>query len=106
MSTWPTPSSKHETQRFLGFAGYYRFVKDFARSTCHLTEWTASFVCTDECWDAFNELCQCLCSAPVLSYPDFSRPFVLDTDASDVGIWVVLSQVDGEGCERLIAYGS
>ena len=110
VSTWPTPSSKRETQRFLGFASYYRrFVKDFARIARplhRLTERTASFVWTDECRDAFNELCQSLCSAPVLAYPDFSRPFVLDTDASDVGIGAVLSQVDGEGRERVIAYGS
>ena len=110
VSTWPTPSSKRETQRFLGFAGYYRrFVKDFARIARplhRLTERTASFVWTDECQDAFNELRRCLCSAPVLAYPDFSRPFILDTDASDVGIGAVLSQVDGEGRERVIAYGS
>ena len=42
----------------------------------------------------------------MLAYPDFSRPFILDTDASDVGIGGVLSQVDGEGRERVIAYGS
>ena len=110
VSMWPTPSSKRETQRFLGFASYYRrFVKDFAhiaRPLHRLTERTASFVWTDECQDTFNQLRQCLCSAPVLAYPDFSRPFILDTDASDVGIGAVLSQEDGEGCERVIAYGS
>ena len=110
MSTWPVPTSKREIQQFLGLASYYRrFVKDFARIARplhRLTECTASFLWTDDCQDAFNKLRQCLCSAPVLAYPDFSRQFILDTDASDVGIGAVLSQVDAEGHERVIAYGS
>ena len=47
-----------------------------------------------------------LCSTPVLAYPDFTRPFILDTDASDAGIVAVLSQIDSEGNECVIAYGS
>ena len=42
----------------------------------------------------------------MLAYPDFQRPFILDTDASDTGIGGVLSQVDDQGQERVIAYGS
>lgn len=52
------------------------------------------------------ELRHCLCSTPILAYPDFSRQFTLDTDASEVGIGAVLSQIDDEGRERVIAYGS
>ena len=110
VSMWPVPSSKRETQQFLGFASYYRrFVKDFARIARplhRLTERTASFVWTEECQTAFDELRRCLTSTPVLAYPNFDRPFILDTDASDVGIGAVLSQVDEDGQERVIAYGS
>ena len=87
---WPTPMSKHETQQFLGLASYYRrFVKDFAhiaRPLHRLTERNTAFIWTNECQVTFDELRKCLCSTPVLAYPDFSRPFILDTDVSSVGI--------------------
>ena len=107
---WLPPKSKREVQRFLGFASYYRrFVKDFAhiaQPLHRLTQNTASFAWTSACQDAFPELCRRLCSAPVLAYPNFSRQFILDTDASDVGIGAVLSQLDDEGREWVVAYGS
>ena len=59
---------------------------------------------------AFNELKYRLTIAPVLSYPDFSPDaglFVLDIDASQhVGIGAVLSQLQPDGTESVIAYGS
>ena len=84
-------------------------MKDFAtiaRPLHRLTERTASFMWTSDCQKAFNKLQQQLCSTPVLAYPDFKRQFILDTDASDVGIGAVLSQTDEEGRERVIANGS
>lgn len=54
---------------------------------------------------SLNALKQALCEAPVLAYPRFDLPFVLDTDASMTGVVAVLSQVqDGE--KRLIAYAA
>ena len=108
--TWPVPKSRREVQQFIGFANYYRrFIRDFARVARplhRLTERALPFTWTDECQKSFDQLRERLCSAPVLAYPDFQRPFLLDTDASDTGIGGVLSQVDDEGRERVIAYGS
>ena len=60
----------------------------------------------DECQRSFGELWRCLSSVPVLAYPDFQKPFILDTNASDNGIGGVLSQMDDNGRERVFAYGS
>ena len=110
VASWPTPISTREVQCFLGFASYYRrFIQDFAqiaKPLHRLTERGATFKWSSECQSAFEELRRRLTSAPVLAYPDFTRPFILDTDASDVGLGAVLSQADAEGRERVIAYGS
>ena len=97
-------------QQFLGFAGYYRrFTQDFsklARPLHRLTERNSDFKWTPECQAAFEKLKKCLCSPPILCYPNYSKPFLLDTDASDSGIGAVLSQLDDDGNERVVAYAS
>ena len=103
-------SSATEVRRFVGFASYYRrFIKDFATIAAplhKLMQKQASFSWTDECQQAFDILKQKLTSSPVLTYPDPSRKFILDTDASDTGIGATLSQVDDQGREQVIAYAS
>ena len=103
VANWPAPTMTREIQQFLGFASYYRrFIKKFAeiaKPLHRLTERGATFCWNDSCQSAFDTLRELLTSAPVLSYPDFTREFILDTDASDSGIGAVLSQVDNEGHE-------
>ena len=55
---------------------------------------------------SFEKLRQKLVSPPILAFPDYQKPFILDTDASNLGIGAVLSQVQDDGHERVIAYGS
>lgn len=110
VANWPVPTSTKEVQQFLGLAGYYRrFVKSFAdiaRPLHRLTERNAVFRWTKECEAAFTTLRKCLISSPVLAYPDHTKPFILDTDASNTGIGGVLSQQGPDGEERVIAYAS
>ncbi len=110
VETWPIPTSRREVQQFVGLANYYRrFIKNFAeiaKPLHKLTEKTMQFKWTPQCQEAFDQLKRQLTTAPVLAFPDFNRPFTLDTDASDVGIGAVLSQTDDEGKERVVAFAS
>ena len=110
VSNWPAPLCKKDVQRFLGLANYYRrFIKgfaDIAKPLQRLVEKNSLFEWTDACQNAFTHLRQCLVTAPVLAFPDYEQPFLLDTDASDVGIGAVLSQISDAGSERVIAYAS
>ena len=108
----PLPSNIKEVRTFLGLTGYYRrFIPNYATVAQPLTKLTSkeycnNFVWTDECTAAFDKLKQLLCSAPILCYPDFDREFILQTDASDVGLGAVLSQIDKSGNENVVAYAS
>ena len=106
---WPRPTCVRDLQAFLGTAGYYRqYLPDFAtvaRPLHHLTSKGVEWRWTEEAQVAFDELRQRLIGAPVLGYPDPSLQYILDTDASDVGVGAVLSQIQ-EGRERVVAYYS
>lgn len=81
---------------FLGLAGYYRrFVRNFrviARPLFNLLKKGIPFVWTEATEAAFQLLKAQLISAPVLALPDFSKPFHIEADASDLGIGAVLQQ--------------
>ena len=110
VATWPEPTSVREVRQFLGLASYYRrFVKGFAtvaKPLHQLTENAKDFRWTPDCQTAFETLRRLLVTAPVLAFPDFHKPFILDTDASNTSIGAVLSQTDDEGKERFVAYAS
>ena len=87
---------------------YRRFIHQFseiARPLIHLTEKNIQFVWGAEQEESLRQLKHLLTQAPVLAYPTIGSPFILDTDASGVGIGAVLSQIQG-GEERVIAFGS
>ncbi|KAL5486484.1 hypothetical protein EMCRGX_G018971 [Ephydatia muelleri] len=110
IAKWPTPQSRKEVQQFLGLANYYRrFIKNFgtiAKPLHRLTEKNITFQWTDTCQQAFDNLRKCLMTSPILAHPDWSKSFILDTDASDCGIGAVLSQVNSDASECVIAYAS
>ncbi|CAC5394883.1 Transposon Tf2-12 polyprotein,Transposon Tf2-11 polyprotein,Transposon Tf2-1 polyprotein,Transposon Tf2-7 polyprotein [Mytilus coruscus] len=65
----------------------------------------AQFQWTPQCQQAFETMKNALLTAPVLSYPDPNRSFILTCDASDKAIGYVLGQKDDEGREYVVAYG-
>ena len=58
-----------------------------------------------QCDTAFSQLKTALTPAPVLVFPDFTKPFILDTDASDSCLGGILSQ-EHEGREKVVCYDS
>ncbi len=104
-----TPKDKSGIRSILGLGNYYkRFIKIYCVITAPLQELlkkSVHFRWGDEQEQAFINLKDALCKAPVLAYPDPDIPYVVDTDASNLAIGAVLSQVqDGE--EKVIMYGS
>ena len=121
VADWPRPRTAKDLRSFLGFASYYRrFVPQFAVHAGPLHKAAAAASgpkkapdlgrTLGELWDeaceaGFRALKERLVAAPVLAYADFSKPFVLDIDASFTGLGAVLSQDQGNG-RRPIAYAS
>jgi len=93
----------------MGTCGYYRrCVKDFsliATPLYGLIKKGVDFVWTRKCQEAFEELKQKLISGPILALPVNEGTYILDTDASDVGLGAVLCQQQAHE-ERVIANAS
>ena len=107
---WPTPTCVKDVRSFLGMAGYYRrFIRDFstvARPMNKLLEKDVPFAWKEDADRSFQVLKKALSSAPILSFPDFSLPFLVDTDASNSGLGAVLSQVGSDNVERPVYFAS
>ena len=104
------PKKKKDVRAFLYFAGYYRkFISRFSETAIPLTDatktdapdkWTSSMEAS------FQQLKQQLASDVDFASPNEKCPFMLQTDASGVGIAGILSQADDSGDDRPIAYFS
>jgi len=99
ISSWIAPKTVRDTQRFLGFANFYRgFIRNFAELATplnSLTQRTKPFRWTQkaqESFDPLDALKRAFTTSPILKHVDPARPFVLETDSSDLAIGAVLSQ--------------
>ena len=121
VSEWPRPESLRDLRGFLGLSGYYRrFLKGYAevagplqrllqgqasgkkgkkvmRGANSKSDGSIRDKWDSSCEAAFVKLKQMLTDAPVLGFPDFSRGFILETDASFSGLGAVLSQQQENG---------
>ena len=104
----PPPKTKKQIRSFIGMIGFYRkFIPHFAEISACLTDLTKKNLpnkvsCLPEHQKAFNCLKQALVSYPVLQNPDFSKQFVLQTDACDRGTGAVLLQSDGTDLHPIV----
>jgi hypothetical protein len=95
INNWPIPKNVTQLRGFLGLAGYYRrFIQGYGLMCRPLHDLLKkdSLQWLPKHTSVFQELKQKMTSAPVLALPNFLLAFTLETDASGLGIGVVLMQ--------------
>ena len=106
---WQQPTTVTEVRQFLGMASYYRkFIQGYAKLASPLVRLTKKdepFNWTSECEESFTVLKNKLAGPEIMAYPRDDAEYILDTDASDIAIGAVLSQIQ-DGREKVISYGS
>ena len=112
----PPPDTYTKVKSFVGLVGHYRhFIKGFVRIAAPLYDLTSDdnkdkksehVDLSPEAHEAFDRLKAACLQAPILAFPDFNKPFLLETDASGRGLGAVLSQKQADGWYHLIAYAS
>src|SRR2546423_188119 len=95
------PQNLTQLRAFLGLASYYRrFIKNFSQTATplyNLLKKDINYEWTEECQQVFQQLKNRLISAPLLTYPDFDKSFILFTDASLAALGAVIEQMGEDG---------
>ena len=100
----------------MGLVGHYRcFIKGFAKIAAPLYDLTSGdnkdkksehVNLSLDAHEAFDRLKAACLQPPILAFPDFNKPFLLETDASGRGLGAVLSQKQADGWYHPITYAS
>ena len=112
----PVPKTFTDICSFTGAVGHYRcFIKGFAKNVAPLYDLTRRenkdkkcepVTLTPEALEAFQTLKDKCVQAPVLAFPDFKKPFLLETDASGKGLDAILLQKQDDERYHPIAFAS
>ena len=112
----PPPDTYTKVKSFVGLVGHYWcFIKGFAKIVAPLYDLTSGenkdkksehIHLSPKAQEAFERLKAACLQAPILAFPDFNKPFLLETDASGGGLGAVLSQKQADGRYHPIAYAS
>ncbi|EEZ97618.1 Retrovirus-related Pol polyprotein from transposon gypsy-like Protein [Tribolium castaneum] len=112
MINYPNPKTTTEIKRFQGMCSWYRrFIPHFSSLCAPLNNLIKNkdkgqkIIWTSEAQEAFLKIKNALVSAPILNSPNFSRPFIVQCDASDIGLGALLLQ-EIDGIEKIVAYAS
>ena len=113
MQEFLMPETYMQVHTFCGLVGCYRrFIKGFANIACPLYDVLGKEVMMGpvdlppEAQEAMNVLKGKVQSTPILVFPDFDKPFLLETDASKEGLGAVLSQKQNDAWYHPITFGS
>ena len=112
----PIPKTFTDIRSFTGAVGHYRrFIKGFAKIAAPLYDLTSGenkdkksepVTLTPEALEAFQTLKDKCVQAPVLAFPDFKKPFLLETNSSGKGLGAILLQKQDDGCYHPIVFAS
>ena len=103
----PPTDTYTKVKSFAGLVGHYRhFIKGFDKIAAPLYDLTSGdnkdkklehVNLSPEALETFDHLKAACLQAPILAFPDFNKPFLLETDASGRGLGAVLSQKQEDG---------
>ena len=107
---FPTPGNVRELKTFLGVTAYYkRYVPNYsniARPLHDLTMKNTKFIWSTEANLAFERLKAAMCTPPILRHVDPKKPFLVFSDASQVGVGAILAQMDDDAHDYVVEYYS
>ena len=104
------PTTVGECRRLIGLFGFYsKFIphySDLMRPIQKLLQHKSLGIWTEKCQESLDKLKEAITNAPVLAFPDFSKPFKLYCDASAEALGSVLAQEQEDGLEHPLGYYS